>query len=295
VAPPPSREGLAQARAAADRVARRFGVRRIDSAGLARFEDEADRFSLYRFDVRSPEEYRAGHVRGWRSAPGGQLVQATDRYAGTLRSRLVLGDSEGVRAPLTASWLIQMGWENVFTTEIPFEGGAVETGPEPVRVLGETVPIATIDAKRLETALGRGEAVVLDFATSLRYRAGHIAGAWWVIRSRLEQALERVPQTGTIVATSPDGVVARLAAADLRKITDRPVALLNGGSAAWRDAGLPMATGTERMADEPIDVWYRPYDEAGPVEAAMRTYLAWEVELPDQIKRDGTARFRVFR
>lgn len=294
-APPPSPEGLAKARAAADHLARRFGVRRIDSADLADLEAEADRFSLYRFDVRSPEEYRAGHLRGWRSAPGGQLVQATDRYVGTLRSRLVLGDTDSVRAALTASWLIQMGWENVFTIEIGLDGTSVENGPEPVQVLGDPGPVAEIDAKTLQSALERGEAVALDFATSLRYRAGHIAGAWWVIRSRLAQALERLPPTGTLVATSPDGVLARLASADLRKITDRPVVVLNGGSAAWRDAGLPMTTGTERMADEPINVWYRPYDQAGPVEAAMRTYLAWEVELPERIKRDGTARFRAFR
>ena len=48
------------------------------------------------------------------SAPGGQLVQATDQYAGTLGARIVLIDEHEVRAVMTASWLKQMGWQDVF-------------------------------------------------------------------------------------------------------------------------------------------------------------------------------------
>ena len=62
--PPPSPEGLAKARALADKVAERFGITRIDDAALARFESEAEQRTLYVFDVRSPEEYDAGHLAG---------------------------------------------------------------------------------------------------------------------------------------------------------------------------------------------------------------------------------------
>ena len=59
-------------------------------------------------------EYAAGHLPGAISAPGGQLVQATDQYAGTLGARIVLIDEHEVRAVMTASWLKQMGWRDVF-------------------------------------------------------------------------------------------------------------------------------------------------------------------------------------
>ena len=75
--PPPSPEGLALAQALADRVAERFGIVRIDDDALARLRDDAEQRTLYLFDVRSPEEYAEGHLAGARSAPGGQLVQAT--------------------------------------------------------------------------------------------------------------------------------------------------------------------------------------------------------------------------
>ncbi|KJF76177.1 hypothetical protein UA44_23095, partial [Klebsiella aerogenes] len=35
--------------------------------------------------------------------------------------------------------------------------------------------------------------VVLDFTTSANYVARHIPGAWWLARSQLRQALERIP------------------------------------------------------------------------------------------------------
>src|SRR3954451_19239784 len=60
--PPPSPEGLAKARALADKVAERFGITRIDGEALVRFESEADRRALYVFDVRGPDEYEAGHL-----------------------------------------------------------------------------------------------------------------------------------------------------------------------------------------------------------------------------------------
>ena len=61
--------------------------------------------------MRTPEEYEAGHLPGFASAPGGQLVQETDHHVPVRGARIVLADDDGVRAPMTASWLAQMGWE----------------------------------------------------------------------------------------------------------------------------------------------------------------------------------------
>ncbi|HLI11255.1 MAG TPA: rhodanese-like domain-containing protein [Alphaproteobacteria bacterium] len=294
-APPPSPAGLAKAREAAARVGERAGLRRIDTATLARFEAEATRRTLYRFDVRSPEEYAAGHRPGWRSAPGGQLVQATDQYAGTRNARIVLADSDGVRATMTASWLIQMGWEDVYVLDAALPADGPERGPEPLRLAGDAPAVATIAPAAARAMIEAGEAVVVDFATSLEYRAAHIPGAWFAIRARLSESLAKLPAARTLVLTSPDGVVARYAARDLATLTKRELRVLEGGTAAWRAAGLPLAEGLEHLADETEDVWYRPYDRRESVEAAMRDYLKWEVDLPAQIARDGDARFRVLR
>ena len=57
-------------------------------------------------DVRDPQEYESGHPSGFASAPGGQLVQATDGWVGVRGARIVLYDDDGVRARMAASWLL---------------------------------------------------------------------------------------------------------------------------------------------------------------------------------------------
>ena len=288
-APAPGVEAGAKAREAAQRWAQRAGVNAIDRATLARFAADKAR-SLYLLDVRSPEEYAAGHLPGTRSAPGGQLVQSTDQYVGTRNARLVLVDDDGVRARMTASWLLQLGWKDVHVLDDAFAGQALERGAERVDVLGlDAATAAMISVADLRTALGRDEVAVVDLDTSLRYRDGHIPGAWWAVRARLAQALPKLPAGKPLVFTSPDGTLARLAASE----TGATAKALAGGTRAWRDAGLPLEKGDERLADAPDDVWYKPYDHGTAVEGAMRAYLTWEVGLVPQIERDGDARFKV--
>jgi rhodanese-related sulfurtransferase len=107
-------------------VAYRAGVRHLNSNEAIALEADATR-TLYRFDVRSVEDYSVGHVRGFRHYPGGQLVQEIDMAAPVRGARILLADILGVRANMTASWLAQMGWE-VYA----LEGGhdnALEVGP----------------------------------------------------------------------------------------------------------------------------------------------------------------------
>jgi rhodanese-related sulfurtransferase len=221
-------------------------------------------------------------------------VQSTDAYAGTRNARLVLVDDDGVRARMTASWLVQMGWPEVYVLDGMRQGPALETGPDRADILGlDAADAATITVAELKAALDSAAVVVVDLDTSLRYRDGHIPGAWWAVRSRLAAALPRLPGGKPLVFTSPDGALARLAAREAGALTDVPVKALRGGTRAWQEAGHPLEQGSARLADEPNDVWYKPYDHGTAVEGAMRAYLTWEVGLVPQIERDGDARFRI--
>ena len=66
-----SDSGREAARIAAARVAQRFGIRAIDQATLERWRAQGATRSLYVFDVRTPEEYAAGHVPGMKQVPAG--------------------------------------------------------------------------------------------------------------------------------------------------------------------------------------------------------------------------------
>jgi len=285
-APELSRAGLAWAKTQAEAVARQFAVERIDRATLERWRHNDTR-TLYLFDVRDPAEYDAGHLPGARSAPGGQLVQATDIYAGTLGARIVLSDDKEVRALMTASWLKQMGWRDV----VVLAQAGNEVGQPADRVLGALPAEA---AANFSVAMEIDDVTIIDLSASPNYRRGHIPGAWFAIRSRLDRAFARIPLHSEIVLTSEDGVLAGLAVPEARALTTRPVHWIEGGNAAWAAAGFPLATDV-KMADEPLDVWLKPYERSGDTAAAMNAYLAWEVDLLERIKRDGTCNFMAAR
>ena len=285
-APEVSPNTLDWAQTAALQVAQSCGVERIDRATLDAWRKDATR-TLYLFDVRDPAEYAAGHVAGAVSAPGGQLVQATDHYVGTLGARIVLVDDTEVRAAMTGSWLRQMGWKDVFVLAEP---GSEMGQPKPATLDGETQSSSAIDCAALNAQLSRNAATVVDLAPSRDYLTGHIPGAWFAIRTRLGRALTKIPLGETLVLTSEDGALARLAAAEAEALVKVPVRVLAGGNGAWRAAGYALST-EARMADEAVDQWRKPYERSGDTKAAMNEYLAWEIDLLPRIARDGTLKF----
>ncbi|UCH41150.1 MAG: hypothetical protein JSU67_05600 [Gammaproteobacteria bacterium] len=120
--PEPDSKSLILVRAIADRLAERWHIDRLDSitAGEAR--------NRYLVDVRSREEYEAGHVRGSVHVPGGHLLQNLDRYLVVHNSVVVLIDSDWVRSVTTAVWLRRMGWRRVYSFTIEPASEQLETG-----------------------------------------------------------------------------------------------------------------------------------------------------------------------
>ncbi len=267
----PDGDALKKAKAAAARVAERFSIRFLSAKELEKMKSEPR--TLYVFDVRSPEEYAAGHLAGSISAPGGQLVQATDTYAAVHGARIALLDDHGVRATLTASWLLQMGWPEVYVIK-----DAAFDSREPA--YQPPVPdVPTLSPRKLKDQ----NPLVLDFATSLQYRAGHIPGAAFAIRSRLPNHLNSFDgacglhvagwAAGAICRRRPVGAAqARRAGAGGRhgglarcRAADRNGRDAHAGAARGRllqalrppvpgrggDAGLPAVGGGAARADPP--------------------------------------------
>jgi rhodanese-related sulfurtransferase len=283
VAPAPSAAGRAKALEAAERVAARFRVKSTTGEEVRRWQRDPSR-TLYLLDVRTHEEFEREHVAGSRHAPGGQLVQASDEYVAVRHSRVVLVDPERVRAVMTASWLNQMGWNDVYVLH-DVAGLPMEAGPRRPPQISKWKSI-------LPAEVG---GTVLDLSSSLRFDKGHIPGAWWGVRSRLDEARAKIGAAAALVLTSEDGLLAHLAAPEAAVLWPQAqVKVLEGGNAAWIGAGKPLDTGTERMTTTRDDVAYKPYDHAADYQKHARDYLSWEVALVEQIKRDPAIRFRSY-
>jgi len=261
------------------------GVREISPAQLAEFEADKTR-TLYVLDARDPSEYRAGHRKGSYSAPGGQLVQGTDNWVAVRAARIVVVDDTGVRARMSAAWLRQMGNKDVFVADNAL-------GSETGSGLPDLAPQApTISAEAL--AKREPGTAIIDLARSIDFRGGHIEHAVWGVRSRLVPTVAKLASARRIVLTSPDGAMARLAHAEVKALTKADVVVLDGGTAAWRAAGHPVvADRTDPPDDACIDFYLRAYDRNSGVEEAMNAYLTWEIDLVNEIQRDGSIAFGI--
>ena len=170
--------------------------------------------SLYVLDVRTPEEYEAGHLRGARSVPGGQLVQETDVACRDLGRAHRAGGRQRRSRDDDRILAETDGMEGSRRFRRGASDGDWETGPRSPAVLGlEAARGARSTPRRCASDWPRAITVIdLDF--SRRYVQGHIPGAWFAIRSRLADAVAKFPAVA-IVLTSPDGRLAALAAAEL--------------------------------------------------------------------------------
>lgn len=277
-------EGRHARLARASALARQWGITRIDLAEAARWRADPMR-STYLLDVRTAEEFDAGHAPGAVHAPGGQLVQATDQWLGVRQGRVILIDDMGIRAVTTAMWLQAMGWEvAVLDSECrQWSGlGEMESSDEQLSAL----PI--IGAAQL------ADAFILDLRASQDFRAGHIAGARWAIRPRLAQAIAGLPTDRTIALAAAHTEIARLFANDLPAPLRARCRHLVGTVADWRAAGHAIVATPDQPSDpECIDYLFFVHDRHVGNLAAAQQYLAWETGLVDQLDPLEKGAFRL--
>lgn len=259
---PPAPEDTRELQRAAAALAERTGVLHVDAAQVEAWCDDQRR-TLFVFDVRTPEEFAAGTLRGAEHAPGGQLVQATDLYVGVRGARIVVADDEGVRAPIVASWLRQLGHEAYVLNEgihSPLEL------PEVAKPLYRLTP----------AELGSAEGVVFDLRDSASFIKRRARGSCWSTRSKIAKDAGSVEGQVWLLAASEE--VAALAAAEL------PPEVLS--SARWLASldGLEVDEGGEPLAQaERIDYLFFVHDRHAGNKEAARQYLAWETGLLSQM------------
>jgi rhodanese-related sulfurtransferase len=285
--PAPSAEGQAAAEAFAARVAAEDGVRMLAVDELEKVVARAADETVYLVDVRTRDEFVAGHVPGFAWMPGGQAVQRADDTVAVRDATIVFCCDGTVRAAVTASWYRQMGFANVYAVR----GGTaawtasgrrlVEGADEPIEPLVAEARrrVREISATELASRLASARPPVTIFVDpSDRFAAGHVPGARWVPRGWLELRVGEVAPDprAPLVVTDDDGHDAALAAATLADLGYRDVVALAGGTAAWRKEGRTLEPGLAGVLRPPDDVV-----PAGPDRsyADMINYLRWEERL----------------
>jgi rhodanese-related sulfurtransferase len=285
--PAPSAEGRAAAEAYAARVAAEDGVRMLAVDELQKLMARAGSETVYLVDVRTRDEYTAGHIPGFWWMPGGQAVQRADDTVAVRNGTVVFCCDGTVRASITASWYRQMGFPGVYAVsggtsawtaaDLPLAAGADE--PVEPLVAEARARVRPVSPAELASALASARPpAVLYVDPSDRFAAGHVPGARWLPRGWLELRVAEVAAdtAAPVVVTDEDGHDAVLGAATLLDLGYRDVAALAGGTEAWRKEGRPLEHGLTGVLRPPDDVV-----PAGPDRsfADMINYLRWEERL----------------
>jgi len=254
----------------------------VDASTVKIWAQDANR-SLFLCDVRTPEEFQAGTLAGAQHTPGGQLIQASDQYMGVRGARLVLFDNDGIRAPVVASWLRQMGHEAHVLIDGLDSGLALHTQPAP-----QPPDLPRITVKDLTQRLQQQSVAVVDLRSGMQYRSAHIPGARWSTRPHMANDLAH--EARLIVLVADDEALARWAATEL---PNTPL-LLAGGMQAWQQAGLPTQASPDCPSDDAcIDYLFFVHDRHDGNKDAARQYLAWETGLVSQLDELERGAFRL--
>ncbi len=229
----------------------------VHAIGLAAFEQLlASGEPSYTVDIRLPGEYRAGHVPGAIPIPTGQFALQYENFLAVRRSPVVIIADDVIRPIWAAVQCQELGFSNVLVLEGGIRswtaaGHSLETGDMPSDAFGldeareRVAPIAAaeLDGERAHDP----RVLLLDVRGSGEFGMGHIPGARWLVRGKLELGIAAIApdRSAPIVIVCDTGVRSTLAAATLRDLGYVNIRYLDGGIAAWRGGGLAIVDGLD--------------------------------------------------
>ena len=286
---------LGEKRAKAATHAKRHGIRKLAPHDVLASLDDGKR-TTYLLDVRTAEEFATGSIPGFTHAPGGQLQQATDQWVGVRHAQIVLADSDGIRAPMVAAWLRQLGHTaDVLTDDTATRRTFAAAGIPARRMAGfdaGSIRMREVSAKDAARQVAADTATLIDLRPSGTFRQGHVQGSVWSIRPLIAEAVADTAKPVILIADDPN--LARLAALDLHEAGIGDVALLTGGVSAWTTGGYALSKATATPSDDHrIDfIFHTLGRNEGNLDAA-RAYIAWEVGLVDQLDAQERGSFKL--
>ena len=283
----PSEKSIRKAESFAKKLAMEGNIHLLTCEGLRALLDKAQKETVYLLDVRSVEEYSAGHLPNSIPAPGGQAIQIADSFVAVRNGNIVFISEENARAIVTAFWYKQMGYPKVFVLDggvNAWSGAGMKIEVErrrlaPLGIEEATKRVRKIGAANLKKKLEENKNIaVVDVDLSRYFEQGHVPGAHWISRGWLEFRIKGlIPnEKAPVVVTCQNSLNSTLAGKTLMAMGYTDISVLEGGTAAWKSAGFFLEKGLTGIEGKPDDIWIPPYERG---RAEMLEYLDWEEKL----------------
>ena len=287
-------EQLHGVRKAASLQAQALGVQITTADQLLYWRFDESR-TTYFFDVRTREEFEAKSVHGAIHAEGGQLLQGTDLYMAVRHARVVLLDTDGIRAPLIGSWLHKMGFE-VYLLEVPKLETLLDFKLPSHREFELPTPPAELLPDQLRTL--NTEPLIIDLRFSQLYRSMHLKGAIWSTRSRIRALIDgheaMREHESLIVLVATKAHIAALATSELSDLQRQRTRLLTDKTEVWIQTRLDVESTPDMPADDDcLDYLFFVHDRHDGNKNAAKQYLEWEKNLVSQLDEQERLSFKI--
>jgi cystathionine beta-lyase len=241
--------------------------------------------TTYVFDVRTNSNQK-NKLSKLRNVPGGQLVQATDKYIGVLKSHvIVFDDGDLVRAGMTALWLKKMSYHCYVVNESPKK---IKNLNLKLEVNFKTIALNLI---KLENLKNLKNTPIFDIRNSVDYCKKRIKKSVWTNRSIITKEIPHYVKSMILITN--DLPKASLIVSDLQQKDPEYVVQVYH----WNDTDvehyLDLIDTTEVELDQKfIDFNFHTYLRHQGNKEHAKNYLKWETGLIKNMDEQERGFFR---
>ena len=240
--------------------------------------------TTYVFDVRTNSNQK-NKLSKLRNVPGGQLVQATDKYIGVLKSHvIVFDDGDLVRAGMTALWLKKMNYHCYVVNESPKK---IKNLNLKLEVNFKTIPLNLIN---LENFKNLKDTHIFDIRNSVDYCKKRIKKSVWTNRFIIKKMPHHIK---SMILVTNDLPKASLIVSDLQEKDPGYVVQVYN----WNDKDvehcLDYIDSTKVELDQTfIDFNFHTHLRHQGNKEHSRNYLKWETDLIKKMDEEERVFFR---
>lgn len=168
---------------------KRGGIRRLKGEEMKRLKEKIGAEDGLVVDVRSEEEYRAGHVAGSINLPltNQGLGAAVEKVDDCKERPLILYCRSGSRSNRAAQELLEQGFQEIYSA------------PGVGQYKYDLVTYTEVRGKELLTMKDEEDAILVDARSEEAYAEGHIEGAINIPFAKLQENPEQLPKEKKIL------------------------------------------------------------------------------------------------
>ena len=239
----------------------------------------------YVFDVRTYSNQK-NKLSKLRNVPGGQLVQATDKYIGVLKSHvIVFDDGDLVRAGMTALWLKKMNYHCYVVNESPKRIKNLNLEHD---INFRAYPINLI---KLENLKNLKDTPIFDIRNSFDYCKKRIKKSVWTNRLIIKKEITRSHKSMILITDNLPK--ASLIVSDLQEKDPKFVVQVYHWNETDVEHYLDYIDTTEVELDEKfIDFNFHTHLRHQGNKEHAKSYLKWETDLIKNMDEEERGFFR---